>query len=59
MEKEKKRITITIPLDQEAELEELRNEKFKDKSNSELLRTLMREGLEVFDKQELETKNIR
>ncbi|MDD6491903.1 MAG: hypothetical protein PUG54_06745 [Firmicutes bacterium] len=59
MEKEKKRITITIPLDQEAELEELRNEKFKDKSNSELLRTLMREGLEVSDKQELETKNIR
>lgn len=54
MDNEKKRITITIPLETEEEIEELKKEKFKGKSNSELFRYLMKEGLSVSACQERE-----
>ncbi|MDO4302636.1 MAG: hypothetical protein Q4D94_01865 [Bacillota bacterium] len=54
MDNEKKRITITIPLEKEEEIEELKKEKFRGKSNSELFRYLMKEGLSASSGQEQE-----
>ncbi len=54
MDSEKKRITITIPLEKKAELEKLKQEQFRDKSSSELFRYLMKEGLEASQSKELE-----
>lgn len=55
MDSEKKRITITIPLEKEAELEKLKKEQFRDKSSSELFRYLMKEGLEASRNKGIET----
>lgn len=57
MDNEKKRITITIPLETEEEIKELKKEKFKEKNNSELFRYLMKEGLSVSAVQEQDVKS--
>lgn len=57
MDNEKKRITITIPLETEEEIKELKKKKFKEKNNSELFRYLMKEGLSVSAVQEQDVKS--
>jgi len=54
LDNEKKRITITIPLEKEEEIEELKKEKFRGKSNSELFRYLMKESHSASSRQEQE-----
>lgn len=51
-----KRITVTIPLEKEEELEKLKKEKFKGKSNSEVFRYLMKEGLLISERDKQEIK---
>lgn len=61
MDNEKKRITITVPSEMEAEFEALKEEKFKGKSNSEMFRCLMKEGLSVSvsREQKIESGNFK
>lgn len=52
----KKRITITVPLEKDQEIAKLKEEKFQGKSNSDLFRYLMKEGLLEYERQETEVK---
>lgn len=52
----KKRITITVPLEKEQEIAKLKKEKFQGKSNADLFRYLMKEGLSDADRPQTETK---
>lgn len=47
MENTKKRITVTIPLEKEIEIKALKKERFKNASDSEVLRLLIEKGLEA------------
>lgn len=47
MEKTKKRITVTIPLEMEMEIKALKKERFEDASDSDVLRFLIEKGLEA------------
>lgn len=49
MENAKKRITVTIPAEKEAEIHALKKEKFEGKSSSEFIRHLIKKGLECAD----------
>lgn len=49
MENTKKRITVEVPLEKEAEIEALKKKMFEGKSNSELFRYLIKKGLESSD----------
>lgn len=59
MENKKRRITITIPLDRKDEIEELKRERYKEESRSEMFRNLMKEGLKDSAKQDSETGNVK
>lgn len=55
MQEKRKRITVSIPLEKEEEIASLKKECFKDKSNSELFRYLLKAGLQASDRQGAET----
>lgn len=61
MDNGKNRVTITIPMEQKEELEKLKEEKFAEKSNSEMFRCLLKEGLllSAREKQEIESGSFR
>lgn len=49
MENTKKRITVAIPAESKTEIEALKKEKFEKKSSAELIRYLIKKGLECSD----------
>lgn len=55
----KKRITVMVPQEKTMDIEVLKKERFKEKSNSEMLRYLMKEGLYASGRQKIQPDNLK